>query len=241
MEYYYTSSEKINETEGKLLIDEYEFRHLVKVLRKKTGDKITVTDGLRNIYNCEIKKIDRDKMLCSILSKDFNLFEPDIDLTLCIAPLRNMSRYEFAMEKAVELGVNKIVPVITDFTILKNEFSRNKRDRIEKIIIAAMGQSQRCFKPLFEKCVKLNELIKKFSDEKNKVVMYEFSDDMNPYKYDSSSNKVILLIGPEGGFSKEEIRDLTNSGWQIRSLGSRKVRAETAAIISINQIISKLN
>jgi len=170
MEYYYTTSPNINETEGRLIIDEYEFRHLVKVLRKKTGDKITVTDGLRNIYNCEIRKIDRDKMHCRILSKDFNLFEPDIDLTLCIAPLRNMSRYEFAMEKAVELGVNTIVPVITDFTILKNEFSRNKRDRIEKIIIAAMGQSQRCFKPLFEKCVKLNEFIKKFSDEKNKVV-----------------------------------------------------------------------
>lgn len=241
MEYYYTTSPNINETEGRLIIDEYEFRHLVKVLRKKTGDKITVTDGLRNIYNCEIRKIDRDKMHCRILSKDFNLFEPDIDLTLCIAPLRNMSRYEFAMEKAVELGVNTIVPVITDFTILKNEFSRNKRDRIEKIIIAAMGQSQRCFKPLFEKCVKLNEFIKKFSDEKNKVVMYEFSEDMKPYSYDSSSDRVILLIGPEGGFSKEEIRDLRNSGWQIKSLGSRKVRAETAAIVSINQIISKLN
>ncbi|MBK9333716.1 MAG: 16S rRNA (uracil(1498)-N(3))-methyltransferase [Ignavibacteria bacterium] len=239
MEYYYTPSENVFESENKLYLREFEFKHLAKVLRKKTGDIVFITDGKKNIYECIITEIGKNEIVCAIEKKETDLNEPEIKLTLCLAPLRNLTRFEFAVEKAVELGVNTIVPVITQFTISKNEFSRNKQERFEKIIISAMGQSQRCYKPVFEKAVTLNELNDLYRDEKNKVVLYEFSDDMEQYEFEESSDKVILLIGPEGGFSKEDIQTLKNGNWQIKSLGKRKLRAETAAIAAVSQILLK--
>ncbi|MBS1517695.1 MAG: 16S rRNA (uracil(1498)-N(3))-methyltransferase [Bacteroidetes bacterium] len=240
MEYYYAPPSDINENENTVILKDFEFRHLVKVLRKKAGDNISVTDGNKNIYRCTVKEIEKNRLVCSIDKKEYGLFEPDINLTLCIAPLRNTSRFEFAVEKAVELGVNRIIPVITEFTVSKFELSRSRHERLEKIIISAMGQSQRCFKPELGKSAGLKDLSALFSGEKNKVVMYEFSEDMKPYEYNAGSENVVLLIGPEGGFSAKEIEFLRNDNWQIKSLGNRKLRAETAAVVAVNQIISKL-
>ncbi|HRI85931.1 MAG TPA: RsmE family RNA methyltransferase [Ignavibacteria bacterium] len=239
MEFYYTPSENIFESENRLYLRDFEFKHLAKVLRKKTGDTVFITDGKKNIYQCIITEIGRNEIVCAIEKKETDLNEPEINLTLCLSLLRNMTRFEFALEKAVELGVNSVIPVMTQFTVSKNEFSGNKRERFEKIIISAMGQSQRCFKPVLKKTLSLNELNELCRDEKNKIVLYEFSEDTDKYKFDISSDKVILLTGPEGGFSKEEIQILKNSNWQIKSLGKRKLRAETAAIAALSQILIK--
>jgi len=122
MEYYYTPSENVFESENKLYLREFEFKHLAKVLRKKTGDIVFITDGKKNIYECIITEIGKNEIVCAIEKKETDLNEPEIKLTLCLAPLRNLTRFEFAVEKAVELGVNTIVPVITQFTISKKYF-----------------------------------------------------------------------------------------------------------------------
>ncbi|HMQ67849.1 MAG TPA: RsmE family RNA methyltransferase [Ignavibacteria bacterium] len=244
MEYYYTPKKNIDEEKESLIIDDFEYKHLAKVLRKKNGDQITITDGCRNIYHCEISYIDSKNITCKILKKEFNKFEPGLDLVLCIAPLRNMDRLEFAIEKAVELGVYCIQPVTTEFTINKNILSDSKIRRINKIIIGAMGQSQRCLLPEFQKEISLNELADKTLTETNKIVMYESSNPENDLKQTSikiarkENNKCYLLIGPEGGFSKKEIELLEKNNWKICSLGERKLRAETAAIVSVFNIIS---
>jgi 16S rRNA (uracil1498-N3)-methyltransferase len=245
MEYYFTPKENIDESKSLLIIDDFEYRHLAKVLRKKAGDLITITDGCRNIYHCEIENIDSRNITCRIINKDYNKFEPDTEIVLCISLLRNMDRLEFAIEKAVELGVYCIQPVITEFTVNKNILSNSKIKRIRKIIIGAMGQSQRCLLPELRSELKLNELIKSTHSETNKIVMYESSDpkfSLNSTATeteDVNKGRCYLLIGPEGGFSINEINLLQNNHWKISSLGERKLRAETAAIVSVFNILIK--
>ena len=237
MEYYYTPASNIDLQNDKLILGDFEYKHIVKVLRKKAGDMIKITDGLRNIFDCKIVKVSGDSVVCEILEKNYNLYEPEINLKLFIAPLRNNSRFEFAIEKAVELGVNSIHPVITEFTINKSSFSKTKLDRITKIIISAMGQSQRCYLPGFENVILFDDMLKSTKDSPNKILMYEYADKDKKSSIDKSKKDISLLIGPEGGFSKKEIDVLVNNKWQIHSLGERKIRAETAAIVSIFELL----
>lgn len=241
MEYYFTKRENIDTEKNKLVVDNFEYKHLVRVLRKKEGDELTITDGERNIYNCRIIKINKDNLSCEIISKDFNLYEPDINISLYIAPLRNSGRFEFAIEKAVELGVSSIHPVITEFTVSKTSAGFSKAERLKKIIIGAMGQSQRCLLPKLYETIDFKKMIDETAAEKNKIVMYEYSHDSTEIKLNKESEGLCLLIGPEGGFSNSEIQSLQENNWHVKSLGKRKLRAETAAIVSVFDIISKLN
>jgi 16S rRNA (uracil1498-N3)-methyltransferase len=237
MEYYYTPASNVDLKNNKIILDDYEHKHLVKVLRKKTGDLLKITDGQRNIFDCRIVKIAGDCIVCEILDKKYNLFEPEINLKLFIAPLRNNSRFEFAIEKAVELGVNSVQPLITEFTVNKSSFSKTKLDRFSKIMISAMGQSQRCYLPEFKNAISFKDMISSEKYSTNKIVMYEYADRNEKSLIDKSVKEISLLIGPEGGFSKKEINSLINNHWQIHSLGDRKIRAETAAIVSIFELL----
>ncbi|HMS65590.1 MAG TPA: RsmE family RNA methyltransferase [Ignavibacteria bacterium] len=239
MEYYVVAKDKVNAEKNELIIDGNEYRHLAKVLRKKAGDLLTLTDGELNVYFCKIINIDNSHIVCEIESKSYDLNEPELSMTLFIAPLRNMSRFEFLIEKAVELGVKAIQPVLTEHTVVKFPFSKSKIDRFIKIISAAMSQSQRCYMPEFRKAVSFSDMLKLTEMKKNKVAMYELSGDSAEINFDKKSKELELLIGPEGGFSEEEALTLIKDGWQLKSLGKRKLRAETAAVVSIYDIFSK--
>lgn len=238
MEYYYAHKDKVDKNTKLITIDDFEYKHLTKVLRKKTGDTITVTDGDHNIFHCSIIEINKERMFCRINMEEHDVYEPEIKVRLYISPLRNSSRFEFAIEKAVEIGVMEIVPVITDFTVNKASLSAAKNERLNKIMIGAMGQSQRCVLPKLSDSVDFNVMIENEKDTRNKIVMYEFSSDKSNAGIDFNNKNISLLIGPEGGFSKREISFLGNAGWQIKSLGERKLRAETAAIVSLFDLIN---
>lgn len=241
MEYYYTNRKNVDSSKGELVIDDFEFKHLVKVLRKKSGDEITITDGERNIYYCRISKIEKNKLYCIIERTGYNLHEPNTEIKLYLAPLRNSSRFEFAIEKAVELGVSSIHPVISEHTINRNISGGSRPERLRKIIIGAMGQSQRCVLPELKEAVTFEKMLIDTKDDENKIVMYEYSDDKKLSANGDKINKLSLLIGPEGGFSGEEIELLRKYRWQIKSLGDRKIRAETAVIVSVFDLINKFN
>ena len=164
MEYYFTKKGNVNPEKSELIVDDFEYKHLVKVLRKSTGDEITITDGERNIYSCIIKEIEKSRIICAIQKTNYNLYELTVDIRLFLSPLRNLSRFEFAVEKAVELGVNSIHPVITEHTVNKNIFSSSKTERLRKIIIGAMGQSQRCLLPKLYEPVTFEKMIENTSE-----------------------------------------------------------------------------
>lgn len=237
MEYYYTPSSNIDLQNNTLVIEDFEHKHLVKVLRKKIGDELKITDGLRNIFDCKVVKISGKYVVCEILNIRHNIYEPEMNLKLYIAPLRNNTRFEFAIEKAVELGVGSIFLVLTEFTVSKSSFSKNKLERFSKIIISAMGQSQRCYLPEFNNVISFDDMLKSTKSCPNKIVMYEYAGSEEKSITDKTKKEISLLIGPEGGFSKQEINKLVNNNWQMHSLGERKIRSETAAIVSIFELL----
>lgn len=236
MEYYYTSKENIEKDFLYIRGDEY--KHLAKVLRKKVDDKVEITDGQLNVYECRIIEIEKEHIKCEIVNRKYNLNEPEIKIRLFIAQLKNQDRFEFAIEKAVELGVTEIYPVITKYTVSNEKLNETKLKRLSKIIISAMSQSQRCFLPVLHKSLSFNELLETTKNDKEKIVMYEFSGAENRLDEKKNNDYIDLLIGPEGGFSEEEITELKNNGWKTKSLGERKLRAETAAIVSLYSIIN---
>jgi 16S rRNA (uracil1498-N3)-methyltransferase len=241
MEYYYTPIDDIKINESRLFIRKDEFRHLIKVLKKKINDKIVITDGNRNVYDCYIKSIFEDKIECGILNSRYNINEPKIKITLALSLLKNLDRFEFAIEKAVELGVSEIYPVITEYTINKKGLSDTKIKRLNSISLSAMKQSQRCYLPIVHNSVNFSELMSLSKNYESKILMYEFADSNSKIENRNLKNNCLLLIGPEGGFSKLEVETLTNQNWSVYSLGERKLRAETAAIISVFNILNKIN
>ena len=238
MEYYFTERNNIFENTNELIFSGKGYKHIVKVLRKQKGDQIEVTDGELSVYKCEIKSIDKDKIVCTIIRKEFDINELKNNVTLFISHLKNMNRFEMAIEKSVELGVKNIYPVITEHTVNKKGISSIRLNRLKSIIISAMEQSQRCYLPKIHSSLSFDELIKTSDDTEQKIVMYESADSINNISKDKTEDEVALLIGPEGGFSKNEIEILKNNNWQVRSLGSRKLRAETAAIVSLYELLN---
>lgn len=240
MEYYYINKEKISPDKRFITVDGFQYKHLAIVLRKKIGDIIEITDGNLNIYEAKIVKINKSEMLCEIIQSRYNLYEPDLSITLYISPLRNSDRFEFAIEKCVELGVKSIIPVITERTLLKSGINKAKTERINRIIESAVGQSQRCYLPKFEKSLSFMELIDHSECKLNKIVLYEFSEnDGKEMKYKIQKD-LCIFVGPEGGFSDAEIERLKLNKWIDYSLGKRKFRAETAAIVAVYDFVNKL-
>lgn len=241
MEYYYVNKDKISTENNCITIDGFQYKHLAVVLRKKIGDIIEITDGNLNIYETKIVRINKSEMICQIIQRKYNLNEPDLSLTLYISPLRNSDRFEFAIEKCVELGVKSIIPVITERTVIKSGFSTSKSERINRIIESAVGQSQRCYLPKFENSLSFMELINHTECKLNKVVLYEFSEnDGKKLKY-KIQKELCIFVGPEGGFSDSEIELLKFNNWLDCSLGKRKLRAETAAIVAVYDFLNKPN
>lgn len=237
MEYYYTEKKNIFPDKNELVIDNFEYSHLVKVLRKRVGDEVTITDGESGVYECRIIGIGKDKITCTILSTKFDIFESKHKVHLYLSVLKNSERFEFAIEKAVELGVVSITPVFTERVINKSAFSVNKLKRLNQIILSAMSQSQRCFKPELNSPETFSDMLSKTSEFGNKLAMYEFADENDVININEISGEVHLFTGPEGGFSDKEVLMLSENNWKVLSLGQRKLRAETAAIAALSKIL----
>lgn len=238
MEYYYTPPKFVDEKSGTLIIEGQEYKHLTKSLRRKVGDEIEVTDGNKNVYRCLIESVTSKELNCKIEEKlDVNT-EPDLKLNLYICLLKNSSRFEFAIEKCVELGVHSVTPVISSRSITKKEPGKSKIQRMQSIIISGMCQSQRSYLPKLNKTLELIKIPEQLKPDATNIVMYELEDTQKSFSFSTDSKEVNLLIGPEGGFTNDEIQFLTKNKWQTISLGKRKFRAETAAIVSTFKILN---
>lgn len=237
MEFYYTDRTNIDEKSGIILVKDESFKHLVKVLRKKTNDVITVTDGNYNVYDCLITDVGKNTLRCKITYKHTEHNEPSETVTLFLSQLRNLDRFEFAMEKSVELGINSIYPVISDYVVNKTPFPETKIKRFKKIIISAAEQSQRCFIPRIHNSICFNEMLYLSNNFESRIAMYEFAKPEERISDIKKYNNTALFIGPEGGLSDNEVLKLKENKWCLKSLGKRKIRAETAAIISLSKLI----
>ncbi len=213
-----------NIADNRVVFDTFESRHIVRVLRKRKGDRLFLTDGKGHLFEAEIED-DRPSKVQALIVRTQKFDPPVKRLHLFLAPLKSADRLAFALEKAVELGVTSITPVLTRYT----ERKQIKRERWEKIIISAVKQSLRVYKPVLNEAVDLHNL--QVKTENRFVALCEAPDYRN--RDYIQSGEVAVLIGPEGGFSDEEKRFLLSGGWQAVSLSAQRLRAETAVVTAV--------
>ena len=204
-------------------------RHCVQVLRMKAGGKLQLTDGKGNIYTATI--INADKKHCGVRIEETNYKENQNTRKVCIAIslLKNMSRFEWFLEKAVEIGVQQIIPLLCERT----EKQHYKMDRLQNIVVSAMLQSQQVWLPLLHQPTTFSEVINNSNLFNQKFIAHCIDDNrkitMNTI---SILDKTQILIGPEGDFTEKEIALALEHHYQPVSLGNTRLRTETAGVVA---------
>lgn len=223
-------SERISEDVGILVGDEHQ--HCVKSLRKKVGDTISFLDGNGGLYSGEITDISKKEVHIGIRNKE-HYPENTPRLHIAIAPTKNMSRYEWFLEKSTEIGIHTITPIIC-----KNSERKTLRlDRCRKILLSATKQSKRYYVPVIEEVTSLNAFLDKA--EPGYICNYNID---NPHALLTlqKSKDTTLIIGPEGDFSTAELEKAISSGWQSVNISAYRLRTETAGLTAV-QIFQNVN
>jgi 16S rRNA (uracil1498-N3)-methyltransferase len=230
MDYFYTPPSLIRNTS--LVIQGDELHHLSKVLRKKVGETIIVVDGKEHAYKTVLQSISRSSAECKILETFHRFNEPDVEVKLAFALLKNPSRMDFLVEKCTELGVREFIPLRTERTIV----SKVHTERLQKIALSAMKQCGRSFLPPIHSPADFDEALTYLRSCERKLITHEKADEM--ITVGGHSETVGVLVGPEGGFTEEEIQAAVESGFKPVSLGPRRLRSETAAIAVLTLLLS---
>jgi len=212
----------------KYVLPEAESKHCIKVLRLKTGDIIHLTDGMGKL--CETRIIDDNIKKCTleIIRVQKEVGKRNYKIHIAIAPTKNISRFEWFLEKATEIGIDEITPVICELS----ERKVIKTERLNKVITSAMKQSLKTYHPKLNKAIKNIDFIKN-NFKGNKFIAYcsdEYRDTLKDI-YQKGTN-ALILIGPEGDFSEEEVKKAINTGYTPVSLGESRLRTETAALVA---------
>lgn len=232
MNIFYAPPDQIS---GKIIeINGQEAHHAANVLRFKKGDEIVVVDGIGNIYTGIIDFISRKQITIIIQKKETKSDDSSRTLILALGIIKNRQRLEFAVEKAVELGASEIVLFESDHT----EQSKVKIERLESIMISAMKQSMHARLPSLSQQNSVEAVLNNFP-EFEPLIAHEKFDGKPGLPNFNNSNNVLLLVGPEGGFSEEEVKLVQKRGGEIVSLGKYRLRAETAALVFLSLFIDK--
>ncbi len=209
-----------------------EAKHASKVMRYREGDSIQIVDGEGGWFDCKIVRITNSQVEAEVQSSK-QLDAPKPEIVLGMGLIKKRDRLEFAVEKSVELGVSEIALFRSRNTVKENV----RMDRLENTILSAMKQSLRARLPKVSLLDSLEEVMDTFSDF-HSLIAHEKEDSepgVNPGL--KSKDKLLLLVGPEGGFSDKEIEMATEGGAGVVSLGKHRLRAETAAISFLSQFI----
>jgi 16S rRNA (uracil1498-N3)-methyltransferase len=226
MEYFYVPQGSISPPT--LTITGAEFSHMTHVMRMREGDAIRVVDGIGNSYGAVITTIRKQEAACRITAHAHRLHEPLRPLILAAGMLKNPSRFDYLVEKAAEIGVVQIVPLLTQRTIPRNA----KAERWQKLCIAAMKQSGRCVLPEVRHPVPFGEFISSCEGSAIKLIPHELAETPLTPSRVAGDAPAVVCIGPEGGFSDEEVAGAREAGFQPVCLGTRRLRTETASLVA---------
>lgn len=233
MEAFY--SPNLTEASKQVILQSEEAHHLSRVLRIRVGEKVLINNGEGLLAKCEIQNIKRDVVICNVIQ--IKKFERASKVVNVLIPLlKQTERFEFAIEKLTELGVDNIQPIVSERTIKKNF----KKMRIEKIVISAIKQSQNPFVPKILDLIDLHMWLENYKEEKS-IILYGDPEGKNLLELKSllESNefeKINLIVGPEGDFSDFEKIKLRSIGGIGVNLGPMRLRSETAIITLTSQL-----
>lgn len=213
--------------EEQLMLDEDTSRHVVQVLRMKQGDKLNLTDGKGNLLTCEITEAHKKE--CAVGVKEIKNQKPSPqNISIAISLLKNPSRFEWFLEKATEIGVNEIIPLICERT----EKEKFRYDRMKGICISAMLQSQQCWLPVLHEPQPFNEQTIKEFNQQQKFIAHCEDETKAQLTNQLINQSSLILIGPEGDFTAKEIELALQNGFQPVALGETRLRTETAGVVA---------
>lgn len=198
------------------------------------GDPACFTDGTGNLYYCELTDNHQKHCRFRLLKKEHKSKPGKFHLHLAVAPTKNISRFEWFLEKSTEIGVDEITPLICDHS----ERVRLKTERLLKIMHAAIKQSQQVWLPRLNEPVKFANFIEKQDkDTMNYIAWVSDAHDTLLKDHYKKNHNATILIGPEGDFSKPEINIALEYGFKPISLGKNRLRTETAALVACHSIV----
>ncbi len=208
-----------------------ESKHIIKVMRKQSGDKLFVTNGQGFIFETEIT-LGSDTKCTVAITKVTKADAPKYHLHLAVAPTKMTDRYEWFLEKATEFGISEITPLICD----RSERKIIKIDRLEKIVQSAMKQSLQSYLPVLNEAVPFSQFILENREGLRAIAHCEENHKQSFKDAVSGQTKITILIGPEGDFSDKEIELALKNNYLAVSLGNTRLRTETAAIAACHTV-----
>lgn len=213
-------------------LPEEESLHCVKVLRHKTADHIHIIDGCGGLYEAEIVAPHPKHTEIRLLSAHQEFGKRGFRLHMAVAPTKNIDRFEWFVEKATEIGVDEITPLSCRFS----ERKIIKPERIEKILVSAAKQSLKAYIPKLNPMVDFTAFVNNVS-EKNRYIAHCYNTPKSSLlKICEPNSDVVVLIGPEGDFSSDEVDAAVNCGFKSVSLGDARLRTETAALVACHTV-----
>jgi 16S rRNA (uracil1498-N3)-methyltransferase len=222
----------INEATENFTFDKEESKHIIKVLRKKGGDILFVTNGLGYLFKTEIVVGSDSKCTVKIISFELAA-TPKYHLHLAVAPTKMNDRYEWFLEKATEIGISEITPIICDHS----ERKFVKTDRFDKILQSAMKQSLHYYLPKLNESISFKDFIKQKKEGLLLIAHCEETDKRSLKSLLKPNENITILIGPEGDFSNKEITLAIENNYIPVTLGSTRLRTETAAIVACHSVV----
>lgn len=237
---FFVPDTNIDKEAKKAFITGGDVNHLRTVLRAEKGDEITLCDTGGTVYTCAISEITKDRIVCVIISAEDCPSEPSVPVIL-LQGVPKGEKMEFIIQKCVELGVSGIIPVMTERTVVRFEKKQDadkKVERWQKIAGEAAKQSGRGIVPKIGEVVKFKDLFGEL-DGGLRIIPYENEREIslkNILRENLPAEKIYLFIGPEGGFSLEEVERAAGEGFRPVSLGPRILRTETAGMAALAAI-----
>ena len=223
-------------TETQITLNENDSKHAVKALRLAVADEIEIVDGKGNIYQCEIESPHPKKCVCTIIKKTIATPLP-YHLHIAIAPTKNIDRLEWFLEKATEMGISKITPLLCQHS----ERKLMKPERLERILISAMKQSLKAEKPILHPLTKFKDFVTQSFTGQKLIAHCEDGEKTTLNNLDKGLKRHTILIGPEGDFGNNEILLAKENGFVPLSLGESRLRTETAAVVAVAGIYNKFS
>jgi 16S rRNA (uracil1498-N3)-methyltransferase len=214
-------------TQNTYTLNEEESKHCVRVLRLTIGSIVNLVDGKGGFYTAEITSDNPKKVSLSILKVETEFHKRNHYLHIAVAPTKNIDRIEWFLEKATELGIDEITPIITD----RSERRVVKEDRLNKVITSAVKQSIKAYHPKLNDAISFETFLKEPFDG-DKLIAHCIDNGEKQYisKLVAPHQKYLILIGPEGDFTPDEVNLALNKGFKALTLGDNRLRTETAAL-----------
>ncbi|AWG22254.1 16S rRNA (uracil(1498)-N(3))-methyltransferase [Flavobacterium faecale] len=230
MQLFYNSD--LTQTTENFSFDKEESRHIIKVLRKRDGDVLQVTNGKGLLFETKITLASDSKCTVEIVSCTHKAPSP-YQLHLAVAPTKMNDRFEWFLEKATEIGIHEITPILCD----RSERKVVNIERYEKIILSALKQSNELYLPKLNPAITFKEFVAQEKRNGLQLIAHCEETDKKTLKSVLKPNEdVTVLIGPEGDFSDKEIALALENDFQAVSLGNTRLRTETAAMVACHSV-----